>query len=81
MSDTKEAYESGKAVGRCQGAREMELAIALDNKAASLRINQQPQPKMPSDSDWYDFACSIGIAPYEAQLAYKWFACHFGRVR
>ena len=46
MSDTKEAYESGKAVGRCQGAREMELAIALDNKAASLRINQQPQPKI-----------------------------------
>jgi len=40
MSDIKEAYESGKAVGRCQGAREMELAIVLDNKDASLRIAQ-----------------------------------------
>ena len=41
MSDIKEAYESGKAVGRCQGARDMEVAIALDNKEASLRIAQQ----------------------------------------
>lgn len=31
MSEVTEAYESGKAVGRCQGARDMELAIALDN--------------------------------------------------
>ena len=41
MSEVTEAYESGKAVGRCQGARDMEMAIALDNKEASLRIAQQ----------------------------------------
>lgn len=40
MSEVTEAYESGKVVGRCQGVREMEVAIALDNKEASLRIAQ-----------------------------------------
>jgi hypothetical protein len=54
---------------------------ATENCGTQPTAKQQPQPKMPSDSDWYDFACSMGIAPYEAKLAYKWFTCHFGRVR
>ena len=48
MSEVTEAYASGKAVGRCQGARDIEVAIALDNKEASLRIAQHTQAKMPS---------------------------------
>jgi hypothetical protein len=50
MSEITEAYESGKAVGRCQGVRDMEAAIAL-GKEASFRIAQHTQAKMPSWSD------------------------------
>jgi len=79
MSEVTEAYESGKAVGRCQGAREMEVAIALDNKEASLRIAQHTQAKMPS---WGDVTNGITFSTVgERDVAAEVFsrvARHFG---
>ena len=50
MSDIKEAYESGKAVGRCQGARDMEVAIAMDVVKEILLLKQS---HYECEDSWY----------------------------
>ena len=72
----------------CQVALEMADTMLQVDRETSQSIEraaqsgeapaQQLKPKMPSEGAWYDFACSHGIEPGQAQDAYIWFARHFG---
>lgn len=80
MSEIKDAYESGKVVGRCQGAREMELAIALDAKDASLSINQQSRLELPCESDFMAWCSLQNYNLADAASIYQYIARHIRRV-